>query len=123
MILICEIHRCEAVTAAALSGVVRLEFLPYRLRQFGTMAFVFRRSIEFAKQVLLHFYAGLHMSDHPGNEFWRNMAVRTHRAHTGYILIVDTLRVFLKWRFHFMTGMRAEVHGVRVVNTFSETTG
>ena len=121
--MICEIHRREAMTAAALRGIVRLELLPYRLGQFGTMAFVFRRGVEFTKHVLLHFYAGLDVPDHPGNELWWDMAVRTYRTHPGYILVVDALRVFTKWRFHFMTGMCAEVHRARVMDAFSEAAG
>src|SRR5208283_4855653 len=121
MTLLVQVHRRERMAAAALGRIIRLQLRPHRLRELGTMRFIFRGGVDFPCQVLHHFDAGLEVPDQPGKKLRWHMTVRTYRTYPELILEVHALRVLGIRNLHFVAGIGAEGQRTRVMDTGGES--
>jgi len=119
--LLRERHRGRRMTAAALGGVVRLQFRPDFLRQLQAMSFILRRRIELPGHVSPNLGVRLDVPHEPRQECRRHVTVAAAGLNTERIRVMRAMRIFLERCVHFVAG-GAEFVGFGIFQTGDEAT-
>ena len=104
-----DTHFRYYMTASALGGIVRCQFLPNFLGEFESVTFVLRWCVELACQVSPELPGRLNVLHQAGEKAWRDVAVRATGANAERICVMQTMRQLFGRLAHFVTGRTKRV--------------
>ena len=116
--LVGEIHRLETMAAAAAEGTVRGHLRPDAPGHLQAVRIEFRRRIDHARHVPHQVTRGENHVHHPGDKWFRHMAIGALRANARRIGEVDRVTIIVRHALHLVARGAERVGGHHGGDTF-----